>query len=209
MGTNELPHYLQNVTMKRKYNKLNKDVFCSLYNITADGRIFNKMTGHEYVSSFDKKGYKILRLPYPDSTNKDGRRPFKVHRLVALIYLPDYSEDLQVNHKNGIKHDNRVENLEMVTNRQNAIHAWRQLDSTNRRETMRKISGLRDLPKMIESAKISNKKRIACLSKNKEVICVYPSLTAAAMAMKAKSLAAIGKAAREGRKSCGYYWKYL
>ena len=50
---------------------------------------------------------------------------------------------------------------------------------------------------------------IACLSKNKEVICVYPSLTAAAMAMKAKSLAAIGKAAREGRKSCGYYWKYL
>lgn len=61
----------------------------------------------------------------------------KVHRLVAMFYLDDYSEDLQVNHKNGIKTDNRVENLEMVTNQQNVLHAFRVLDSSERR---RKIS---------------------------------------------------------------------
>lgn len=46
-----------------------------------------------------------------------------LHRLIAKEFLADYSEDLQVNHINGIKTDNRVENLEMVTNAQNMQHA--------------------------------------------------------------------------------------
>lgn len=40
---------------------------------------------------------------------------FKVHRLVAAHFLPDYSEELTINHKNHDKFDNRVENLEMMT----------------------------------------------------------------------------------------------
>lgn len=60
----------------------------------------------------------------------------RFHRLVAMFHLDDYSENLQVNHKNGIKTDNRVINLEMVTNSQNALHAWRILDSSKRREKL-------------------------------------------------------------------------
>ena len=46
-----------------------------------------------------------------------------VHRLVAQAFLKDYDEKLEVNHKNGIKYDNRVENLEMVTRIENIRHS--------------------------------------------------------------------------------------
>ena len=119
---------------------IDKDIFNSIYKITLDGNIIRRKDGYIYKPSLDNKGYLRVRLTYPDANSTDGRYTFKVHRLVAMFYLKNYSEELQVNHKNGIKTDNRKENLEMVTNRENVIHAWNVLDSTERRRKIGEIT---------------------------------------------------------------------
>ncbi|MCM1217913.1 MAG: HNH endonuclease [Lachnospiraceae bacterium] len=57
----------------------------------------------------------------------DGtRKCFKVHRLVMNTFCPiENSEELQVNHINGHKDDNRLENLEWCTRSENLIHAFK------------------------------------------------------------------------------------
>lgn len=52
------------------------------------------------------------------------RHKFFVHRLVAMAHVDGYQDGLTVNHKNGVKTDNRAENLEWVTLAGNTRHQW-------------------------------------------------------------------------------------
>lgn len=56
-----------------------------------------------------------------------GSKCHLVHRLVARAFCEGYSENLDVNHKNGVRGDNRAENLEWVTRGDNPRHSHRVL----------------------------------------------------------------------------------
>lgn len=82
-----------------------------------EGRILKNVVKH-------KKDNSYLHVTLFD---KGSRKIYLVHRLVAQAFIPNLNNLPQVNHKNGIKYDNKVENLEWITAKGNSNHAYREL----------------------------------------------------------------------------------
>ena len=85
--------------------------------IRSNGKIDNRK-GKLLKPAYDKYGYKRIVL------SADGERhTYLVHRLVAMAYIPNLENKPTVNHKNGIKDDNRADNLEWATQSEQKHHA--------------------------------------------------------------------------------------
>lgn len=72
---------------------------------------------------------------YRTSLYKNGKiKFFMIHQLVAMAFLdhvPDGIQNLVVNHKDGNRINNNVNNLEIITQRQNAVHGSLKLKNTS------------------------------------------------------------------------------
>ena len=84
------------------------------YDITRDGKVINKNTGYQLIPQPNGKGYFRVSI---------GKQLMFVHRLVAEKYIPNPDNKTQVNHKDGNKLNNCVDNLEWVSNQENRNHA--------------------------------------------------------------------------------------
>lgn len=93
------------------------------YYITDTGDVFSRKSRFVKLKQWKSRaGYMYVDL------NQNGKRVHKrVHRLVAEAFIPNPKNKSDVNHKNGNKSDNRVQNLEWATHSENSLHAYRTL----------------------------------------------------------------------------------
>lgn len=93
------------------------------YFVSNYGRVFNAETGYILrLNIIEKTGYIVINLYMKDNSIK----PFSIHRLIMLCFQPNLkSSELQVNHINGRKYANYIENLEWATQSENMNHCYR------------------------------------------------------------------------------------
>lgn len=117
-----------------------------LYQVSAEGHVYSPAKG----TSNPRGKFMTLSLDHSRYTKvglcKNGKKyNHSVHRLVAEAWIPNPNNLPQVNHKNGNREDNRVENLEWCSLSENIKHSFRELGRKVVRGAEHANSRLRDV----------------------------------------------------------------
>ena len=155
-------------------NKVNKE---KIFNITP--QIMN--TGYKKVVLYKNGCYKNMLL----------------HRLIAEVFIPNKENKLYVNHKNGIKTDNRVENLEWCTSSENNLHAYK--NNLKKAQATGKFGSKNPKAKRVNMIDINTNK----------VIAQFDSLVDAAKFIGVNNCGCISRCCKGLLKTThGYMWEY-
>jgi len=82
------------------------------YQVSRDGRIFSKRRGIFLKPQMNSRGYYHVCLG-------TSRRNKTIHRLVAIQFIPNPEDKPDIYHRNGVKTDNRIENLRWCNSSEN------------------------------------------------------------------------------------------
>jgi len=100
------------------------------YGVSSDGRVWTSKNApnrwREMKPAITKPGKKCIRGYLQIIFRSNGlRKAFKVHRLVVEAFIGEIGLGYEVNHIDGVKTNNDLSNLEIVTHTQNMAHAKR------------------------------------------------------------------------------------
>lgn len=87
----------------------NQELFLQKYEYLPDGTLKNKTTG-KIAGGATKEGYIRVRLNSVE---------YRAHRIIWEMFNGEITEGMLIDHINGIKDDNRIENLRLATREQN------------------------------------------------------------------------------------------
>lgn len=159
--------------------------FEELYEINLIGQVKSLRSNTIITQRYNADGYLTVSL-----RDKDGKQTTKgIHRLLLETFAPvENMGSLTVNHINHIKDDNRLENLEWLTNAENVKEAY--------------SAGLH---KGKHKGSHWNERPVVCIETGEE----YPSGAAAAQALGLASKGKVGEACKNKNKTCGgFHWRY-
>jgi hypothetical protein len=152
------------------------------YEVSDQGRVLSNRTNLFLKPNTMNHGYVCVHLY---SGGKQTRVVKTIHQLVALAFVPNPHNCREVNHKNFLRRDNRVENLEWVTRSENVRHAV--------------AAGRRVYPE----------KRVRGINLRDKQIVTFESQIAAEKAIRGKQTGGISGAMKRGRPAYGYVWWFV
>lgn len=161
----------------------------NMFSISDKGNIKNNKTGRVLKLQRNHKGYLEVRV-----TINKIKKTLKPHRLVAFYFVENKENKPQVNHIDGNKENNNVNNLEWVTNHENAQHAI--------------INGLwNNVFKASQTENNKRKKKIIARNISTEEIIEFESISEAERTLKTKHIVDVIKGRRTQTKGYVFYYK--
>ena len=159
-----------------------------------NGNVILRFYPSKFLKSFhDKDGYVIYDLI------KDKKRiHFRFHRLLAEHFIPNPENKPEVNHINGIKDDNRLENLEWCTKSGNMKHMYNVLGFKGSNY------GKHLTAEHKERIAKHHRKKVLCVELNREF-----NSNKEAVEWLGLGDTAVTDAIRRNHKAGGYHWKYV
>lgn len=176
-----------------------KDIPChdGKYQVSNTGKVrsldYHREKRIKEISCHNSGGYRKVIL------RKSSNTPYYVHRLVAQTFIANPENKPCVNHKNGIRDDNRVENLEWCTCSENIQHSYNVLGKKANKSSLGKFG-----------ADNSRSKKVSCYTINGEFIKTFGGMLEAERetGICRSSISCCCTGRRNRQSAGGYVWKY-